>query len=350
MGDTESNGFKIKIFYKNLQPIIRVIVNRKRKKHSDMERKITLSEVQEAVNEAYEKYKSVNDGSVDPRVASTSKPGTFGISVVLSDGRNVDKGDADALFPLGPIAKIPLSVVLLSQNTPDQLIGKAHNCSDAGACGCKNESREKKPKLPLGRHAIRAVSAVIPQGDPEGKFNVISNAVVNLSNSEPSFSDALYKLFQEEVASMDIVNLYKNSDYKLYDDVAQSIDAYIRLQSLELSSRQLATMGATIAADGRNPYTGEYVFDGKIAAPVVAMMATHGKHFVKPWLVATGMPAKKSFTGGIVAILPGFGAIAAYAPEVNDRGVSIKAAGAVAYIAQKLGLNVFASARVEVEK
>ena len=193
------------------------------------------------------------------------------------------------------------------------------------------------------------MSAVVPQGDPEGKFGVISDAIVALANSEPAFSDNLYKYYQSQVADNNIVDTYKDSGFRLYDDVAQTIDIYTRLLSLELSSRQLATIGATVAADGRNPYSGEYAFDGKIAAFVVALMATHGKHFTKRWLMETGLPAKKSYTGGIVAILPGFGAIAAYAPEVDERGVSVKAASAVAYIANKLGLNVFASARVEVE-
>ena len=86
-----------------------------------MTRKITYADVQKAVDEAYELYKSDNNGSVDPRVAADSKPGIFGISLVLTDGRFVDKGDADVLFDLGPIVKIPLSAVLLSQNSPEGL-------------------------------------------------------------------------------------------------------------------------------------------------------------------------------------------------------------------------------------
>ena len=109
-------------------------------------------------------------------------------------------------------------------------------------------------------------------------------------------------------------------------------------------------MGATLAADGRNPYSGEYAFDGKIAPYMVTLMATRGRHFIRGWLMRTGLPAKKSFSGAVTVVLPGFGAITAYGPEVDARGTSIKGAQAIAYIADKLGLNVFASARVEVEK
>lgn len=316
-----------------------------------MERKISFANLQEVVKSAYELNKSEKGGTIDPRVASEAKAGSFGISVVLTDGRSVDKGDADALFALGKIARIPLAVVLKAQQAAAAKDGQgAHcgcGCDKGGACSCAGH--EKKEKLPLGRCGIRAISAIVPQGDPEGKYGVISDMLVALANSEPAFSDNLYKLYQEEVASMDIVNAYKNSELKLADDVAQCIDMYTRLMSTELSARQLATVGATIAADGRNPYSGEYAFDGSIAADVVALLATRGKHFARHWLRKTGLPGIHSFAGAIIAILPGFGAIVAYSPELNDCGVSIKAANAIEYIATQLQLNVFASARVTVE-
>lgn len=314
-----------------------------------MERKISFENLQEVVKSAYELNKSEKGGTIDPRVASDEKAGQFGISVVLTDGRSVDKGDTDALFALGKIARIPLAVVLKTQQAAAAKDGAACTCGcDKGnACSCENH--EKKTKLPLGRCGLKAISAIIPQGDPEGKYGVISDMLVALANGEPAFSDDLYKLYQEEVAAMDMVNTYKESDFKLADDVAQCIDMYIRLMSTELTARQLATVGATIAADGRNPQSGEYAFDGAIAADVVAMLATRGKHFARHWLRKTGLPGIHSFAGAIIAILPGFGAIVAYSPELNDCGVSIKAANAIEYIAKQLQLNVFASARVKVE-
>ena len=176
-----------------------------------MERKISFANLQEVVKSAYELNKSEKGGTIDPRVASEAKAGSFGISVVLTDGRSVDKGDADALFALGKIARIPLAVVLKTQQAAAAKDGQgAHcgcGCDKGGACSCAGH--EKKEKLPLGRCGIRAISAIVPQGDPEGKYGVISNMLVALANSEPAFSDKLYKLYQEEVASMDIENAYR---------------------------------------------------------------------------------------------------------------------------------------------
>ncbi|MCM1067859.1 MAG: glutaminase [Muribaculaceae bacterium] len=310
-----------------------------------MERKISFADVQKAVDEAFEQFKSDKDGAIDPRVQAVSKAGAFGISVVLTDGRSVDKGDADSLFVLGPIVKLPLSVVLLTQNKPEELVRKSGHC----LCGC-HRHKHADLDLPFGLHGLRAVSAVQPVGDREGKMGVINNMIYALSGSEPAFDDDLYRRYTDALAGGTLAGQLSEAGVNLLDDAALSADLYSRLLSLKMSARQLAAMGATVAADGRNPYSGEYAFDGDTAQSVVAMMATHGKHFIKPWMMLTGVPARKSYAGGIVAVMPGFGAIAAYAPEVDERGLSVKAAQAVRYIANTLGLNVYASARVEVEK
>lgn len=309
-----------------------------------MERKISFADVQKAVEEAYELFKSDKEGAIDSRVAATAKAGTFGISVMLTDGRAVNKADADVASPLGAIAKVPLSIVLLSQNGADGLVkksGKALCC-----CHC---SQAKEMDLPFSRHGVRAVSAVVPQGDNDGKFAVISDMVVAMTGSEPSFNDELYKYYRKEVNDKALADEFEKAGYTLYDNAAISVDVYTRLLSLQLSTKQLAAMGASVAADGRNPLKGVYAFDGSLAASAVTMMATHGKKFAKAWMMLTGVPAKKSFGGAILAVMPGFGAIAAYAPEVDEQGISVKAAKAIQHIANALGLNVFASARVVVE-
>ena len=312
----------------------------------NMERKIEFADVQRAVGEAYDSFKDDNEGAIDLRVVSSSKAGTFGISVVLTDGRSVDKGDADALFAMGSISRIPLSLVLLTQYGVDGLEQKMGHC----LCCSKPRTDRNKVELPFSRHAVRAAAAVQPQGDPEGKYKIIADMIYGLTGCEPSFDDALYEAYRTELDKENAAANLEGSGYRMADTPAISLDLYSRLRSLRVSPRQLATMGATIAADGRNPYSGQYAFDGALAAPAVAIMASHGRHFLKPWLVETGLPAKKSFAGGILAVMPGFGAIAAYSPEVDERGISVKGARAIAHIARQLQLNVFASSRIVVAK
>lgn len=308
-----------------------------------MERKISFDDLKKAVDEAYELNKSISGGASDPRVPAV-KANTFGISVMLTDGRTVDKADTDIPAALGNIARVPVSVALFSQTSPDKLLA---NVRCGCGCGCK-DVKGLKHKVPFSLKTLRAISAVEPHNDPEGKYGIIYNQLASMTTGEALLSDALLETLKAQADSSKALDKIAEAGFALYDDPAISLNAYLRLEALQLTTKQLAALGATIAADGRNPLTGEYAFDGTLATPVVTLMAT-GKH-KRPWLMTVGLPVAKSFSGALLAVLPGFGAIAVYSPEVDERGLSVKGAKAIAHIAKKLGLNVFASARVSVDK
>lgn len=306
-----------------------------------MDRILKQADVQKALDKAYEKYKDISEGKNDELVSDA--PAAFGISIVLTDGRVFEKGDTGKASPLGRIALVPSHVLVLSQNTPEQLVDKA------GACACKCK-RDAMPDIPVSPHGVRAVSVISPQGDSDGKYDIMIDNIEDLAGSGLVFDDRLYEQLKQKVTDSNTINKIAAAGYTLYDDADIAVDLYIRLASLTVTTSQLATMGATIAADGRNPVTHKEVFDGKIAANVTATMARGIHHASRAWMMTVGMPAANSFGGAILAILPGFGAIAAYSPALDDNGVSIKAAKTIYEIAKELQLNVFASARVSVEK
>ena len=307
-----------------------------------MDRKIKQADVQKAVDNAYEKNKSIKEG-VAAEIVGAKDTKAFGISVVLTDGRVIEKGDTKVASPLGRIALLPSHVLVLTQNSPEELVKKA----GVSPCKCK---KGVKPEIPVSPHGIRAVSVIEPQNDPDGKYDIMINNIEDLVGSEPVFDDKLYERLTKEVSDANTIDKIAQAEYSLYDKADIAVDLYTRLASLTLTTTQLAAMGATIAADGRNPITGQEVFDGAIAANVVATMARGVHKEGRAWMMTVGLPAVNSFGGAILAVLPGFGAIAAYSPELDEKGVSVKAAKAIADIANELQLNVFASARVSVEK
>jgi glutaminase len=54
-----------------------------------------------------------------------------------------------------------------------------------------------------------------------------------------------------------------------------------------------------------------------------------------------GLPAKSGVGGGIVAIVPGKGAIAVFAPPLDEAGNSVKAQEVIDYVSQKLNYNLY---------
>ncbi len=330
-----------------------------------MERTIKFVDLEAAVAAAFEKYKSKKTGEVDPRLQNVD-PKLFGISVVLADGTTINKGDTSAMFPLGDLMKIPTATLLLQQNTVKELLQKSgfkHGKANGAGCNlgqtptpeeiaeCKARKHAVK-HLPLNALNVRLVSAVEPTGDPDGKMDIITDNLTNMIGTPAILNDSLYKTLKESAKQANEENVLADNGYFLYDSAKDAIDIEAKMEALTVSSEQLAQLGATIVADGFNPVTKQNVFDGTISERVVGFMAGYGpapKRSI-PWLVSAGVPALGSFGGGVLAIVPGVMAIAAYSPELCQHGVSKKAMHAIRNIVNTLGINIFGSAKVKIEK
>lgn len=311
-----------------------------------MERKISLEDVQKAVNNAYENNKSLKQGQVNDRVKGLVNEKDFGIAVVLTDGRVIKKADADKKFVIGDMARVAVATALASQYSADEIVKKSGTEPKM-----KHSASDHEIKLHINKHALRATSAIEPTGDSDGKYNLLVNTLIDLTDGEPVFNDKVYETLAKEAEEYNIEDRLAERGYELYDDTQIVINVYNKLRSLQLTAVEAATMGATIAADGVNPADKDVVFDGSKAAAIVTLLAMVGnKRRKRAQMMEIGLPVVHSFGGGVLAILPGFGAIAAYSPEICEEcHASAKGMKAVKSIANELGLNIFASARVTVE-
>lgn len=305
-----------------------------------MERVIKLQDLERAVAEAYESVKSEKVGEVDAR-CSDANPDDLGIAVALTDGSMIQKGDVAVPFCLGNLSHLVVAPVLLSQKTPDEIAKKAGN----GEC-CK--AVKNAPKLPLPAMLLRGVSMIEPTGDADGKWQIILDMFNALTTGDPVLNDKAYKALKETAAQDKLADKLAESGFYLYDDAADTIEVATKLLAMQLNTAQLATLGATLAADGVNVVTNVPAFDGNRAANVVGMMAASAP--CKFWMMKYGTPAVAGCGGGFLAVVPGVMAIAAYSPALNENGFSAKAAQAVASILSNLQINALGSAKIRVEK
>jgi glutaminase len=109
-------------------------------------------------------------------------------------------------------------------------------------------------------------------------------------------------------------------------------------------------MGATLANDGVNPVTGEHVINREDIPQILATMTMAGLYDGSGgWAWHVGLPAKSGVGGGILAVVPGKGAIAVFAPPLDEAGNSVKAQKVISYVARKLDINLFAPASVGLQ-
>lgn len=314
-----------------------------------MERKISIEELRTAVDQVVRKYKTpqMEGLASDPRYAGMNE-GCMGMTVCLADGTVIEAGDSGVSFAMGSMMRVPMYLQLLCQMPVDDVVARMTFCKCA--CGADAVPADVEPRG-IHANALRMASLVSPQGDADGKMMILSDLITGLMGSAPVLDDGLYRGMHEMMASKDVVNLIAKAGYELYDDTSVAVDIVCRLHSMLVSSRMLAVMGATIAADGYNPATHSGVFDSSLAAPLTAMMASKGpKRIGKAWILATGMPAMSSSAGAVMAVLPGFGSVVAYSPLLMGGKVAAVSCKAVAEIAERFGLNVYASARAKARK
>jgi glutaminase len=110
-------------------------------------------------------------------------------------------------------------------------------------------------------------------------------------------------------------------------------------------------MGAVLANNGKNPATGEQVIKAEDVPYILSTMAMAGLYDSSgSWAWHVGLPAKSGVGGGIVAIVPGKGAIAVFAPRLDDAGNSVKAQKVIEFVSDKLDYNLFSPQSVGLKK
>ena len=301
-----------------------------------MSKTISVSQIKEAAQEAYEQFKDNTGGkNADyiPYLANIDK-NLFGISICLLDGRTITLGDSSYCFGIESVSKVHTAILALRQYGAIMAILLEND----------------HPSTPLvNAGAITACSMVQPVGSSDKKWEAIVSNITDLCGSAPQLIDELYK---SETATnfnnRSIAWLLKNYN-RIYDDPDMSLDLYTRQCSLGITAEQLSIAAATIANDGVNPVTKKLIFDASLSPKITSLVATVGFYErTGDWLYTSGIPAKTGVGGGVMGIMPGHFGISAFAPPLDSSGNSVKAQLAIKYIMNKLGLSIFGSTRFTI--
>ena len=132
---------------------------------------------------------------------------------------------------------------------------------------------------------------------------------------------------------------------RLYFDPDEATDVYTRQCSLEVTAQRPRGDGGDAGQRRREPDDRRSGSSRPgVCRRVLAVMATAGLYELSgDWLYEIGMPGKSGVSGGIVTVSPGKGGLATYSPPLDAAGNSVRGQLATKYLAERLGLNLFAS-------
>jgi glutaminase len=307
--------------------------------------------IEAIVTEAYNKFKNETRGKNADYIPELAKVDSklFGIAVVSTDNQNIAVGDTKIAFSIQSIAKVFSLALALEEQGPDKVLekigseptGRAFNSPIAVV---DMPTHTGNPLVNAG--AIATVS-LISAKTPAEKWNKILNFYGRVAGEKLTIIDAVYKSEAATNTGNKALSYLLAKYDRIYADPFESVDVYTKECSVGVNAIQLARMGATLANDGVNPATGERVIKRENIPEILSTMMVAGLYDGSGgWSWHVGMPAKSGVGGGIVAVAPGKGAIAVFAPPLDDAGNSVKAQEVIQYVANKLDYNIYSPASV----
>ncbi|WP_105259263.1 glutaminase A [Pseudoalteromonas sp. T1lg88] len=304
------------------------------------------AKVEQILAQAHTLYKDEKSGANADYIPALAKVDSeqFAIALVTTDGKIFTQGDIDSHFSIQSISKVFTLALAMEQQGPEAILDKI----GANATGLPfnsvtaielNPARSVNPLVNAG--AMATVSLI--EGDSAAqKWQAISAWYGQFATTK---LDVLEDVYRSESSSnghnLAIAELLKSYG-RFYGDVDINLDIYTRQCSVGVTTKDLAIMASVFANGGTHPISGAQLMRADNVERVLAVMSTAGLYETSgEWAYTVGLPAKSGVGGGIIAIMPGKFAIAAFSPRLDAAGNSVRAQKAIDYIADKAKANIF---------
>lgn len=305
-------------------------------------------QVARLVTDAHQRFEAValgQNSQVYPALARVPSH-LFGICVVAVDGRIVAVGDAEHEFTIMSVSK-PFIFALIcdligATGARERLGVNATGYAFNSLAGIeRNTDGRTNPMVNAG--AI-ATTSLVPGENIEAKWRFISEGLSRFAGRTLSVNEEVYASALETNFRNRSIAWMLESMGRIYCDPAEATELYTRQCSLNVSAKDLAVMGATLAHGGFNPLTRERVVKPEVCHYALAVMLTAGLYETSgDWLYEIGLPGKSGIGGGIVTVSPGKGGLGTFAPPLDEAGNSIKGQLVAQFLSQRLGLDLLVS-------
>src|SRR6266404_1709335 len=307
--------------------------------------------VESVVREAYDKFKGDTNGKNADYIPYLAKVDSkmFGIAIVTTDNQVLTLGDVNYSFSIQSISKVFTLALAMEELGPDKVFEKV------GSEPTGRPFNSPLAVVDMGTHTGNpfvnagaiATTSLISGKDAADKWNKILVFYSNAAGEKLTLIDDVYKSEAATNTGNKALSMLLAKYDRIYADPFESVDIYTKQCSVGVNATQLARMGAMLANNGVNPATGVQVIKNEHIPHILSTMTMAGLYDGSGgWAWHVGLPAKSGVGGGIVAIAPGKGAIAVFAPPLDEAGNSVKAQKVIEYVAQRLNYNLYSPTSV----
>lgn len=297
---------------------------------------------------AQERFKANTEGEnskVYPALARVPSE-LFGICVVGTSGNVYSTGDAEYEFTIMSVSK-PFIFALVAQQVGVEEVRQKVGVNATGYAFNSLAGIERNPEgrtNPMVNSGAIATTSLVPGGTTEAKWKFIHEGLSQFAGRTLPLNEEVYVSASETNYRNQSIARMLQSYGRIYIDPAQAVDLYTKQCALNVSAKDLAVMGATLADGGVNPITKKRVVDADVCHYALAVMTTAGLYETSgDWLFDIGLPGKSGIGGGIVTVSPGKGGLGTFAPPLDKAGNSVKGQLVARFLSQQLGMDLFVS-------
>jgi glutaminase len=304
------------------------------------------AQVEAVVNEAYNKFRSDTSGKNADYIPFLAQVDSkmFGVAVVSTDNQAVSVGELKYSFSIQSISKVFTLALAMEELGADRVFERVGSEPTGRAFNSVTAVVEMPTHTgnPLVNAGAIATTSLISGKNANEKWNKILDFYSRAAGEKLTLIDEVYKSEAATNAGNKALSMLLAKYERIYADPFESVDIYTKQCSVGVNVLQLARMGATLANNGKNPVTGEQVIKPQNIPYILSAMMMAGLYDGSGgWAWKVGLPAKSGVGGGIVAVVPGKGAIAVFSPRLDEAGNSVKAQGVIEYVGDKLDFNLF---------
>ncbi|MHC5596989.1 MAG: glutaminase [Nostoc sp.] len=298
--------------------------------------KLTTTELSAWVQQAKIQAKQGRVCDRIPQLA-LADPGFFAVHICCKSPKNINFGDTACVLPLMSVIKTFSLLYLLEHFGAETVFGWVGvKPSDAPFNSLEQLVSDRgHPRNPMINSGAITLSDKLPGKDASDRTFLFCQWLNQLAGCQLSLNELVLASVRltRSTANEAIANYLAEAGH--LENLETALDTYEQICCLSGRVEDLALLGKLLA------------FDNGCISPqnrqiVNAVMLTCGLYEASAeFAVRVGLPMKSGIGGGLVAIVPGEGAIACYSPALDNIGNPVGAIAFVDALAQELQLSVF---------
>jgi glutaminase len=299
-------------------------------------------ETLQALHQTYRENRAGTVASYIPELARAS-PDWFGLSVVTTSGMVFETGDSSQLFSIQSVSKPFVYGLALGDHGREKVLSRI-NVEPTGEAfnSIILDESTNRPFNPMVNAGAIAAADLITGPDFPTRIRRLIEMFSTYLGRDVYVDNATFHS-ERATGHRNRAIAYLMLNFGMISDrVEEALELYFQQCSVLVNARDLATMGATLAAGGVNPITGKRAIDCCYVKDLLSIMLSCGMYDnAGEWAYRVGLPAKSGVSGGIVVVVPGVCGIGIFSPPLDSKGNSVRGVEVCKALSERFGLHVF---------